>query len=265
MSIELIHGDCLERMKEIPNGSVDLTVTSPPYDNLRTYNGNNEQWGEHVWKAVIAELYRLTSGGGVVVWVVGDATVKGSETGTSLKQALWAMECGFNLHDTMIYEKAQACFGSNKCYLQAFEYMFVLSKGSPKSLNFIRDRANVRCGVESMADGGLSVDGKKAVRKRKEMKPFGKRKNIWKFGVGGGKTNHPAIFPEKLANDHVLSWCNEGDTVLDPFMGSGTTGVAAKKLGRRFIGIELDPDYFGIASKRIDEATRQINIFSEAV
>jgi len=249
--INLMQGDCLERMKEIRDGGVDLTVTSPPYDNLRTYNGNNDQWSEHVWKAVLAELYRVTKEGGVVVWVVGDATVKGSETGTSFRQALWAMECGFNLHDTMIYEKAQACFGSNNCYLQSFEYMFVFSKGKPKALNFIRDRANVRCGVESMASGGLSADGKKSIRKRKDMQMLGKRKNIWKFGVGGGKTNHPAVFPEKLANDQIISWSNKGDTVLDPFMGSGTTGVSCLNTGRDFIGIELDSAYFEIAKQRI--------------
>ena len=254
MMIKLMLGDCLDRMKEIPDGSVDLTVTSPPYDNLRSYNGNNEQWGEHVWKAVLAELYRITKDGGVVVWVVGDATIKGSETGTSFKQALYAMECGFNLHDTMIYEKSQACFGSNNCYLQAFEYMFILSKGKPKTLNFIRDRANKRSGVESMSVGGLSVDGVKASRIKKEMKAVGKRKNIWEYGVGGGKTGHPAVFPEKLAHDHIISWSNEGDTIFDPFMGSGTTGKMAKLLNRRFIGVELDQDYFAIAKQRIEDA-----------
>ena len=252
--INLMLGDCLERMKEIPDGSVDLTVTSPPYDNLRTYNGNNEQWGEHVWKAVLSELYRITSDGGVVVWVVGDATIKGSETGTSFKQALHAMDCGFNLHDTMIYEKSQACFGSNNCYLQAFEYMFILSKGKPKTSNFIRDRANKRSGVESMSTGGLSVDGAKASRIKKEMKAVGKRKNIWEYGVGGGKTGHPAVFPERLAHDHIISWSNECDTVFDPFMGSGTTGVACANTGRRFIGIELDQGYFEIAKQRIESA-----------
>jgi len=249
--INLMLGDCLERMKEIPDGSVDLTVTSPPYDNLRSYNGNNELWGEHVWKAVLVELYRATKDGGVVVWVVGDATIKGSETGTSFKQALHAMECGFNLHDTMIYEKSQACFGSNNCYLQAFEYMFILSKGKPKTLNFIRDRANKRSGVESMSEGGLSVDGVKASRIKKEMKAVGKRKNIWEYGVGGGKTGHPAVFPERLAHDHIISWSNEGDTVLDCFMGSGTTGKMALINNRKFIGIEKDAEYFEIASKRI--------------
>lgn len=248
----LMHGDCLERMKEIPAGSVDLTVTSPPYDNLRAYNGNNEQWGEHVWKAVLENLYRVTADGGVVVWVVGDATIKGSETGTSFKQALWAMECGFNLHDTMIYEKAQSCFGSNKCYLQSFEYMFIFSKGTPKSINFIRDRANVRGGVtESTVKSGMDRHGKSGERVLKTAPVFGKRKNVWKYGVGGGKTGHPAVFPEMLAHDHITSWSSEGVTVFDPFMGSGTTGKMALLANRKFIGIEMDDGYFDIAKERI--------------
>ena len=141
--IKRMQGDCLERMKEIPDGSVDLTVTSPPYDNLRSYNGNNKHWGEHVWEAVLAELYRITSDGGVVVWVVGDATIKGSETGTSFKQALWAMECGFNLHDTMIYEKNSSTYpasAKSKRYSQIFEYMFIFSKGKIKTTNLIIDK-----------------------------------------------------------------------------------------------------------------------------
>jgi site-specific DNA-methyltransferase (adenine-specific) len=250
-----MQGDCLERMKEIESASVDLTVTSPPYDNLRSYNGGVSQWGERVWRNVLKELFRVTKNGGVVVWVVGDATVKGSETGTSFKQALWAIECGFNLHDTMIYEKAQACFGSNKCYLQSFEYMFVFSKGSPKSINHIRDRLNVRGGVdESTVSRGMDMHGKSGVRVNKKAEIYGKRKNIWKYGVGGGNTGHPAVFPERLANDHIISWSNDGDVVLDPFMGSGTTGVACVNLNRNFIGIELDEGYFKIAQDRIGQA-----------
>ncbi len=126
-NVWLMQGDCLERMKEIPDSSVDLTVTSPPYDNLRTYNGNNELWGEHVWKAAIKDLYRVTKDGGVVVWVVADATINGSETGTSFKQALYFKECGFNLHDTMIWQKCSTFQHKNR-YIQAFEYMFVFSK-----------------------------------------------------------------------------------------------------------------------------------------
>lgn len=245
-------GDCLERMKEIDSGSVDLTITSPPYDDLRNYNGNNELWSSDSWMNAINELYRVTSSGGVVVWVVGDSTRKGSESCTSFKQALFAVECGFNLHDTMIYEKAQSCFGSNKCYLQSFEYMFVFSKGKPKSINFIRDRENVRGGKsESTVSRGMNKDGEMGVRVNKESKKLGKRKNIWKYGVGGGKTGHPAVFPYKLAYDHILSWSNEGDHILDPFMGSGTTGVAAKNLNRSFIGIEMDDKYYASAKERI--------------
>ena len=249
--MKLINEDCLEVMKEMPDGCIDLTVTSPPYDNLRTYKDSLE-WGEHIWKPVLEQLYRVAKAGGVVVWVVGDSTIKGSESGVSFRQALYAKECGFNLHDTMIYQKAQACFGSNNCYLQAFEYMFIFSKGKPNALNFIRDRANKRAGVESMGASGLSADGSKAKRIKKEMKAQGKRKNIWEYGVGGGKTGHPAVFPEKLANDHIISWSNEGDTVFDPFMGSGTTGVACKNLNRSFIGIEKVEEYFKIAEERIN-------------
>ena len=257
--IALMQGDCLERMKEVPDGSVDLTVTSPPYDNLRTYGGNNAQWGEHVWKETIAEIYRLTDRGGVVVWVVGDATIKGSETGTSFKQALWAMECGFNLHDTMIWDKGgfSAVGSLSTRYAPVFEYMFVLSKGKPKSFNPIRDRKNKNAGSPVVgtvrkADGStVPVTG----RNKKTIGAFGQRFNIWEQfpqrqrGVG----SHPAPFPLLLARDHINSWSNEGDTILDPFLGSGTTGVAAKSLGRNFIGIELDEGYFNMAKERIDK------------
>jgi site-specific DNA-methyltransferase (adenine-specific) len=254
---DLRHGDCLAEMAKLPAGCVDLTVTSPPYDNLRTYNGNNALWGEHVWKAVIKELYRVTKQGGVIVWVVGDATIKGSETGTSFKQALWAKDCGFNLHDTMIYQKngTGAC-GSNYAYWQAFEYMFVWSKGKPNTTNRIADIANKHAGRPRP---NTNTYGERGKRNGTFVKENGVRTNIWTYNVGfasgdAKNINHPAKFPEKLAHDHVLSWSNEVDTVLDPFMGSGTTGVACKRLGRNFIGIELDAGYFEIARKRIADA-----------
>ena len=242
-------GDCLERMKEIDDGSVDLTVTSPPYDNLRTYNGNNALWGEHVWKAVIKDLYRVTKDGGVVVWVVGDATIKGCETGTSFRQALFFMECGFNLHDTMIWEKTgNGCLGSQNAYGQVFEHMFVFSKSKIKTHNLIKDRENkIKSGTVKV--NASLVDGK-GYSRVVERKPFGKRNNIWRINQQQ-KSEHPAPFPEQLAQDHILSWSIEGDVVLDPFMGSGTTGVACVKTKRNFIGIELDEGYFKIAEQRI--------------
>ena len=249
-SLWLMQGNCLDRMKEIPDGSVDLTVTSPPYDNLRTYNGNNEQWGEHVWKAVIAELYRVTKSGGVVVWVVADATIKGSETGTSFKQALHAMECGFNLHDTMIYQK----FGSGlphraHRYGGAFEYMFVFSKGNPSHgvIKTFPPTGKVGNTTRRQKDGSIkrgtyNIGG-------------GKLSNVWQY-AGDTKQNHPAPFPEKLAEDHILSWSNEGDIIFDPFLGSGTTGKMAILNNRQFIGIEMDNHYFNISKERI-LATKQ--------
>jgi len=252
--MNLMLGDCLERMKEIPDGSVDLTVTSPPYDNLRTYN-NSLDWGEHVWKPVLQELFRVTKKGGVVVWVVGDATIKGSETGTSFKQALYAKEIGFNLHDTMIYRKSNRPPLNHPRYEQEFEYMFVFSKGRPKVVNLLVTKC---LNAGKINNGTARNGGSDELQKKhgagkpcKETKPLG---NIWSYAVGVEKDNkgiHPAIFPEQLANDHIISWSNEGDTVLDCFMGSGTTGKMALLNNRKFIGIEKDAGYFEIAKQRL--------------
>jgi DNA modification methylase len=256
--IELIQDNAEAALCNIPEDSIDLTVTSPPYDNLRTYNGNNALWSESVWKSIIEELYKVTKPGGVVVWVVGDATIKGSETGTSFKQALWAKECGFNLHDTMIYEKLCYMPKTHNRQEQAFEYMFVWSKGRPKTVNH-RMKNNIEAG--KVLSGGFRHNGQ-------DLQPVhgagnkvaeeGIDINIWRYKVGWNHSyseeylkGHPAIFPYKLAEDHIKVWSNEGDTVLDPFMGSGTTGKMAKQLGRNFIGIELDVDYFAIAKERI--------------
>lgn len=248
--IELIHGNCLEEMKKIPDGSVDLTVTSPPYDNLRTYNGNNALWSEDVWKAVIQELFRITSDGGVVVWVVGDATIKGSETGTSFKQALWAKECGFNLHDTMIYQKMNPIPQKANRYVQCFEYMFIFSKGTPRTFNQIEiESKGIKGGSKFYKPDGTIRESNKELFAIKKTKPA---TNIFCYSVGQTRCGHPAVFPDGVAYDHIISWSNEGDTVFDPFMGSGTTGKMAKQLGRNFIGIELDKTYFDIARNRIE-------------
>jgi DNA modification methylase len=231
-------------------GSVDLTVTSPPYDNLRTYEGSLE-WNEGIWKQVLEQLYRVTKKGGVVVWVVGDATIKGSETGTSFKQALYAKECGFNLHDTMIWCKDNPVPTQSTRYQNAFEYMFIFSKGSPNT--FGKLQAPSKCaGMKNKkhrASGGLGH--KYNEEGTYEVKPTKLRSNWWVKSCGSPVKGHGAVFPLQLARDHVISWSNEGDTVLDPFMGSGTTGLAAKELSRNFIGIEKVDKYFQIASDRI--------------
>lgn len=257
---KLIHGNAIGETKKLPDGSVDLTLTSPPYDNLRTYNGNNKLWGESVWKVVIQELFRVTKQGGVVVWIVADATVNGSETGTSFKQSLWAKECGFNLHDTMIWNKGNftAVGALKSSYAPVFEYMFIWSKGRPIAFNPIKDRKNKHHGVvyhqTIRLANGATKDGHGKWEKR--IKEYGQRHNVWIIPPeqSNSKRCHPAQHPERLASDHILSWSNPGDIVLDPFMGSGTTGVACKNLDRNFIGIELDRGYFEIATRRIQSA-----------
>jgi site-specific DNA-methyltransferase (adenine-specific) len=233
-------------MKDIPDESIDLTVTSPPYDNLRTYNGNIAVWGEHVWKGVIQDLFRVTKQGGVVVWVVADETINGSKTGTSFKQALYFKEAGFNLHDTMIWDKGNftAVGALVSRYAPVFEYMFVFTKGKLKTFNPIKDRLCKTFGEQKRSKSGLG----------KIQQQYGQRYNVWEISPAHNKSNgHPAIFPERLVHDHIISWSNEGDTILDPFMGSGTTGKMAKLLSRNFIGIELDVDYFKMAEKQISE------------
>jgi DNA modification methylase len=249
---KVICGDCLEVMKDIPDKSIDLTVTSPPYDNLRTYNGYNFNF-----KGIAKELYRITKEGGVVVWVVGDATIKGSETGTSFKQALYFKEIGFNLHDTMIYEKNGFRFPFPNRYHQTFEYMFIFSKGSPKTFNGIKDRKNIhtnRAGKNMKRER----DGTKTYRESFTPEEYGKRYNVWRYNIGGKKEhNHPAIFPDKLAEDHIISWSNEGDIVLDPMAGSGTTLKMAKKNNRNYIGIEISPEYIDIINKRLNTLNQE--------
>jgi len=255
MKTNLLHGDCIEEMQKLDDGSIDLTVTSPPYDNLRTYEGSLE-WNENIWKQVLEQLYRVTKQGGVVVWVVSDATIKGSETGTSFKQALYAMEVGFSLHDTMIWLKdGGGAVGSQKCYTQNFEYMFVFSKGNIETVNRIRDVPNGSFGKNKSGVGRRRKDGSHKIEQRKLCEEFKVRNNYWYQPPERGL--HPAVFPEQLVKDHIVTWSNEGDTVLDPFMGSGTTGLAAKKLGRNFIGIEKVEEYFQLSKERIERETAQ--------
>lgn len=261
--MKLIHGDCIEKMKDIPANSIDMVMTSPPYDNLRDYGKDFTGWGEHIWKPVLDGIFRVLKDGGVCVWVVGDATIKGSETGTSFRQALYWMEIGGKLHDTMIWNKGgfTAVGALRTRYAQVFEYMFILSKESPKTFNPIKDKKN-KWGGTKLRGTIRNKDGstKNVSGIGKVLNEYGQRYNIWEYS-GEKVKGHPAPFPLKLAHDHIISWSNEGDIVLDPFMGSGTTGVACHELGRNFIGIELDEGYFKIAEDRIHEYQSQGRLF----
>jgi site-specific DNA-methyltransferase (adenine-specific) len=256
---EIWNGDCLELMKNISDCSVNLTVTSPPYDNLRNYN-NSLEWSENIWKNVISELYRVTISGGVVVWVVADSTVNGSESGSSFKQALYAKEIGFNIHDTMIYHKVNPTpVGGNNRYYQSFEYMFVFSKGVPKLNPIVIDRVNKWGDKRTTRFRAVSRDKNGGfLKKQVDVKEKVKKQNVWSYTVGGGISTkdkmaygHPAIFPEQLVCDHIISWSNENDLVLDPMAGSGTVLKVAKKLNRQFIGIEKVKEYYDICLKRL--------------
>ena len=250
--------NCLDTMARMPNNFIDLTVTSPPYDNLRAYNGYSFDF-----EAVAKELYRVTKEGGVVVWIVGDATIKGSETGTSFRQALYFKDIGFNIHDTMIWRKTNPVpqFPTIKRYTSDFEYMFILTKGQPKTFNAI-ETATKTAGRKINRNTRSAFSDQSADRPRDVItttKATKRLTNTWDIGVGSRNKEHPAIFPEQLANDHIISWSNEGDLVYDPFMGSGTTGVACVNTGRNFIGIEKDEKYFDIAKERIAETERRNN------
>lgn len=229
--------------------------------------------GEDVWKPIIKELYRVTKEGGVVVWVVGDATINGSETGTSFRQALYAMECGFNLHDTMIYKSKKPPLTHNR-YEQEFEYMFVLSKGRPDVFNPKKDKTNYFGETKKYNYGSRNkakLDKKKAIRYREEKTTVNDYKiigNIWDYptGMNGSSKdaiafNHSATFPESLAKDHIRSWSNEGDLVYDPFMGSGTTAKMAHLLKRNWIGSELSQEYVDLAYKRLEPYLTQTRLF----
>lgn len=243
--------DCLDGMKQIEDGVIDLTITSPPYDNLRKYNGYSFDFPN-----IAKELYRITKVGGVVVWIVGDETVNGSESGTSFKQALYFKELGFNLHDTMIYQKNSSTYPANEKsnrYTQIFEYMFILSKGKPKTVNLIIDKENKWAGYK---DFGNML--------KNPVPQFSPRENIWIYTTSfNDKTEHPAVFPESLVYDHIISWSNKGDIVLDPFMGSGTTAKMCIKTGRDYIGFEISKDYCEIARKRIADVPYQFDLLED--
>lgn len=243
----IIQGDCVDVMRTMSAESVDMVLTSPPYDNLRDYKGYTFEFEQ-----TANEIFRVLKLGGVCVWVVGDATIKGSETGTSFRQALYFKDIGFNLHDTMIYSKKNYVPLTHKRYEQQFEYMFVLSKGKPRVFNGLTVKSKQTKGGPGYYEKDGSVRANHSPRTFKEEKL---RPNVWEYVIGQERCGHPAVFPLPLAKDHILSWSNEGDTILDPFLGSGTTLLAAQELGRKGIGIEISEEYCEIARKRLEQDT----------
>ncbi len=251
--------NCIKFMKKLPDNCIDLTVTSPPYDDLRDYE-NKLVWDYNTFRKVARELYRVTKKGGVVVWVIGDKTNKGNKSLTSFKHSLYFQEVGFNIYDVIIYEKAGSGPPHPNRYFNSFEYMFVMSKGRPKSVNLLKDKKNSCAGMYTFGDitrrekdGSLTNKGKKVINE------YGIRTNIWRYNNGKGFSSkdkiayeHPATFPEKLVEDHIKSWSNPGDIVFDPFGGSGTTAKVSIKLDRKWLYVEKVEKYCDIAKRRIE-------------
>ena len=251
--------DCIKFMKKLPDNCIDLTVTSPPYDDLRDYE-NKLVWDYNTFRKVARELFRVTKKGGIVVWVIGDKTDKGNKSLTSFKHALYFQEVGFNIYDVIIYEKAGSGPPHPNRYFNSFEYMFVMSKGKPKSVNLLKDKKNSCAGMSTFGDitrrekdGSLTNKGKKIINE------FGVRTNIWRYNNGKGFSSkdkiayeHPATFPEKLVEDHIKSWSKPGDIVFDPFGGSGTTAKVSIELDRQWIYVEKVAKYCDVAKRRLE-------------
>jgi DNA modification methylase len=259
--IVIYHADCRDMLPLIPDKSIDLVLTSPPYDNLREYGG--QEWE---FKQTANGLVRVVNCGGVIVWIVGDSVVSGSESGNSFRQALYFKDTlELNLYDTMIYLKNSCPFPTNDRYNQIFEYMFVLSKGKPLVFNPIKRQNNYGSFTRTMTH--RNSDGSMNLNETVKLKVESNCGNVWLYDVGYMKSSktdyvfdHPAIYPEGLAFDHISSWSNGNNLILDTFLGSGTTAYCAKKLGRKCIGIEIEEKYCEIAAKRLNQSVMSLEV-----
>ena len=246
----------LETMAKMPDNFIDLTVTSPPYGTLRKYEGfvfDFYQFSQLI--------YNKTKNGGILVWICQDQCINGGESMDSFKQALYFGEMGFKLYDTMIWKKPSPQAPTEGRYYDVFEYMFIFSKGKPITLNLITDRKNKSAGLVSNKETRSCKEDRKTTGEKRIIKEYSRRFNVWEISRGSNKTSHPAVFPEQLASDHILSWSNEGEIVYDPFMGSGTTAKMAIHNNRNFIGSEISEKYCEIANQRIKNHTNQQKLF----
>tara|TARA_B100000287_G_scaffold417947_1_gene454298 strand:+ start:205 stop:1116 length:912 start_codon:yes stop_codon:yes gene_type:complete len=265
MKNKIILGNCADVLADLQDESVDAFITSPPYDNLRDYQGYSFPFED-----IARQMYRKLKQGGVIVWIVGDAVLKGSESGSSFRQAIFFQELGLRIHDTMIYEKNGSAFPARRTgnrYSQVFEYMFVFSKGKPKTANLICDKPNKWSGYTAFGKStNRNKDGELVQSKNRKPTPdFSPRHNVWKYNTGKSYTTkddfafkHPAMFPESLVEDHIMTWTKEGDFVVDPFVGAGTTTKMAAINGRDWLGIDMSEEYVAIAEKRMKVADKMI-------
>jgi len=252
---KIICADSQEFMQEMPEEIVQLTVTSPPYDNLRTYKGYSFDEDE-----MIKGLYRVTKPGGVVVWIVADATIKGSKSGSSWRQAEKFRKAGFKIHDVMIWHKNKLPVNAKR-YEPSWEYMFIFLKGKIKIFNPIMVKKLYKDKRKNKTAHRTKNGSRPKTCSSRPDLDFKVKENLWYYPVGGGHMTkdkiaykHPAIFPENIARDHIITWSNKFDLVFDPMNGAGTTTKMAKFLHRRYIGIDCSEEYCNIAKKRLEGA-----------
>lgn len=261
---KIYNGNALSLLKNVSDNSIDMVMTSPPYDSMREYDGI--VWNFEIFKLIAQDLKRVLKDGGVIVWVVGDQTINGSETGTSFRQALYFKELGLNLHDTMIFRKHNFVPLTHNRYEQEFEYMFVFSKGKPKTFNPIMIKSKWG-GTETWGKSEIPyADNTFKTKEKTVVNEYKQHGNIFEYAVGklaNEGIEHPAMFPKQLVIDQINTWTNKGDLVLDPFMGSGTTACAAREREREWIGFEISQKYCEIANERLQNQVIQTSLFDD--
>ncbi|MBY0522788.1 MAG: site-specific DNA-methyltransferase [Gemmataceae bacterium] len=253
---QIVHCDCIEGIGALPDACIPLTVTSPPYDAMRDYGGTKFQF-----EPIATELARVTMPGGVIVWVVQDQIVDGFESGTSARQRLFFETVGMNVHGTVIMAMKGCRYPRKQRYGQQFHYAFVLSKGKPRVVKVLQDKPNSAVGAVVANSRRFRNGDLTTTMKPKRIGPYGLRGNVWLIDAGNGRTTkdrfayeHPALMPEGMAEDHILSWSQPGDLVFDPMCGAATTCKMALLNHRKYLGMEVHQPYWELACKRMELA-----------
>ncbi len=253
---KIICGDCVEVLKSIPDNSIDLVVTSPPYDGIRKYNGfsfNLHSTGK--------ELFRVLKDGGIIAMVIQDQTKNFGKSLTSFKTIIdWCENVGFKLFETIIYKKhgAEGAWWTKRFRVD-HEYIPIFLKGErPAYFNKEPLKIPSKHGGKTMTGCATRLtNGKTLKSKRVFINPMKCRGTLWDYTTCGDGTRlkhqHPATFPDKIPVDFIRCFCPKNGIVLDPFIGSGTTALAAIQLNRNYIGIDISKEYCELAKKRIRE------------
>ena len=257
--------DCVEGIKKLPDESIDLMITSPPYDGIRKYNGFN-----YDLHATGKEIYRVLKDGGIAVMVIQDQTKNFGKTLTSFKMIIdWCDNIGFKLFETVIYKKHG---GEGAWWTKRFrvdhEYMPIFLKGErPQYFNKEHLKIPSKHGGKTMTGCATRLTNGKTLKSKKVTINLMKcRGTLWNYTTCGDgsrlKHQHPATFPNKIPFDFIECFCPKKGVVIDPFIGSGTTALAAIELERNYIGFDISKEYCDLAKKRIkEEANRNRKLF----